>query len=113
MSDKSIRRDEAWLEDILDAAQGALEFVKHKTVEDFVNDDMLQSGVFWKIGIIGEATRQLSDEYKQSHPDVPWHEMAGMRNRLVHEYKRIDLEQVWDTVRLDIPKLVKLIKPLL
>jgi len=62
--------------------------------------------------IIGEAARKISQETKNAHPDIPWKDITGMRNRLIHEYFRIDIEKVWDTVRNDIPVLITIIEPL-
>ena len=62
--------------------------------------------------IIGEAARKVSDESRATHSGIPWTEIIGMRNRLVHEYFRIDVEKIWETARDDIPTLVRLIEPL-
>lgn len=64
------------------------------------------------IEIIGEAAKKVTAEFKEAHPDIPWHEMAGMRNRLIHDYWRIDVAQVWKTIQGDIPKLIGQIEPL-
>ncbi|HEY0430756.1 MAG TPA: HepT-like ribonuclease domain-containing protein, partial [Pyrinomonadaceae bacterium] len=55
--------------------------------------------------IIGEAVRQLPNHFKTTHPDIPWSQIAGMRNRIVHEYFRLDLEIIWQIVHADLPDL--------
>ena len=63
--------------------------------------------------VIGEAAGKISDELKAAHPEIPWHEMVGMRNRLIHEYFRISLQTVWDTVQKDLPELIDRLEALL
>jgi uncharacterized protein with HEPN domain len=62
--------------------------------------------------IIGEAAARISAEMRTAHPEIPWSDIIGMRNRLVHEYLRVDLRKVSDTARDDIPPLIALIEPL-
>jgi uncharacterized protein with HEPN domain len=65
-----------------------------------------------QIQIIGEAARKVSPEYKGNHPEIPWGEVVGMRNRLVHEYFRILPDRVWAVVERHIPQLVQTLEPL-
>ncbi len=74
--------------------------------------DFHQYAVFKAIEILGEAARLVSDETRKAHPQIPWESIAGMRNRLIHEYFRIHLATVWQTVQEDIPPLVAQLKPL-
>lgn len=62
--------------------------------------------------IVGEAAARVSEDTKRAHPDIPWAEIVGMRNRLVHVYFDIDLQLVWATVRDDLPTLITLLEPL-
>jgi hypothetical protein len=62
---------------------------------------------------IGEETKRLSLTFRQEHPEIPWHEMAGMRNVIVHEYDQLDLDVVWDVIQNQLSKLLSLITPLL
>ena len=68
-------------------------------------DELLQSAVLHWIEIIGEAARGVSDKVRAAHPDVPWHVITDMRNRVSHGYFDIDLDVVWNTVTRDLPKL--------
>lgn len=105
-------RDEAFLLDIVLAGREAQEFTRNVTEEDFCNNRLLQHAVMRLIQIMGEAARNLSPEFKQAHPEVPWLAIVGMRNRLVHEYFRIIPDKVWQVVVKDLPGLIASIEPL-
>jgi len=105
-------RDDAYLLDILIAARKVRRFTAGVTWEEFERSDLLQNATLRPLEIIGEAARKISVETKSAHPEIPWTDLIGMRNRLVHEYFRIDLQKVWDAVRNDIPRLIALIEPL-
>lgn len=62
--------------------------------------------------IIGEAVKRLSEEFRNSHPNVPWNLIAGMRDKLIHGYDTVDLDQVWQTASFDIPELLLQIAPI-
>jgi len=62
--------------------------------------------------IIGEAARRVSQETRDAHAEIPWEQMIGMRNRLIHEYFRVNLATVWETVQNDLPSLIALVEPL-
>jgi uncharacterized protein with HEPN domain len=82
------------------------------TREDFERSPLHQDAVMRALEVVGEAARKVSDETRKMHPEVPWVDMVGMRHRLAHDYLRVDLQRVWDTVREDAPKLIALIEPL-
>lgn len=105
-------RDDAYLLDILIAARKVLRYVQGISWDTFQSDTLLQDAVMRNLQIIGEAAQRVSKELKEKHPEIAWAPMAGMRNRLVHEYFRIDLEKVWETVRDNIPSLLSEIEPL-
>ncbi len=67
----------------------------------------------YQIAIIGEATKRLSQEYRSKYPEIPWTLMAGMRDKLVHDYDNLDLERIWITVKKAIPDLLNKFSPLL
>jgi uncharacterized protein with HEPN domain len=108
-----MRRDEAYLLDILIAARKALQFLEGMTWEEFERSELHQNAVMRPLEIIGEAARRVSQQTRDAHPEIPWEEMIGMRNRLIHEYFRINLRTVWDTVHNDLPRLITLIEPLI
>jgi uncharacterized protein with HEPN domain len=70
-----------------------------------MDDHLIQDGAIRQIEIIGEATKRLSKEIRKSHPKIPWKDIAGMRDKLIHDYLGVDLAAVWDTVKKDIPAL--------
>ncbi len=107
-----MRRDEAYLLDILIAARKARKFLEDVSWEAFQQSELHQNAVIRSLEIIGEAARLVSDSARDAHPEVPWEEMIGMRNRLLHEYFRINVQTVWDTVQNDLPNLIRLIEPL-
>jgi uncharacterized protein with HEPN domain len=107
-----MRRDNAYLLDILIAARKALKFLEGMTWEEFERSDLHQSAVMRPLEIIGEAARRISQQTRDAHPEIPWTQMIGLRNLLIHEYFRLDLMTVWDTVQNDLPRLIALIEPL-
>ena len=106
------QRDQAYLLDILIASRKAIEFVSNLTYEDFLASELHQNAVIRPLEIIGEAARKISAETKSKYPQIPWGEMIGMRNRLIHEYLDVDLSTVWDTIQSDLPDLILVIEPL-
>jgi uncharacterized protein with HEPN domain len=105
-------RDEGYLIDILAEARLALEFASGLNRDTFKADLMRQHAIIRCLEIIGEATRRISLEFREAHPEIAWHGMLGMRNRLIHEYDEINLNIVWDVLNEHIPALIELIEPL-
>lgn len=105
-----MRRDDAYLLDILDAARLALQYVSGTTPQDFLADVKSQDAVIRRFIVIGEAARRISPEVRDRHPQLPWSEMVSMRNLVVHEYDDIDLPILWDTATRDLPKLIALLE---
>ena len=102
-----IDSDRIRLQHMLDAAQEALEFVSGRNREDLNTDRMLLRALIKDIEIIGEAANKVSEEYKNNTPNLPWQDIIDMRNRLIHVYFRINLNIVWQTVKDDLPFLIK------
>ena len=106
------RDDSAYLLDMLLSARDALSFTEGMSFDDFVLDRRTQLSALKSVEIVGEAAAQVSEDVTRANPDIPWREIVGMRNRLVHGYFDIDLPLVWDTVRQDIPDLIDRLEPL-
>lgn len=107
-----MRRDLAFIEDILHAARLAMGFVEGMTYDAFVVDEKTQAAVIREIEIIGEAAGRVSTAFAVSHRELPWREMVSMRNRMIHGYEDISLRIVWEAVRVNIPALIELVAPL-
>lgn len=86
---------------------------KRFTKARFGRDVKTQDAVIRRIQIIGEAVKNLPKSYKTKHSAIPWREIAGMRDRLIHGYFGVNLDTVWKTIKQDIPRLKKQISPLL
>ena len=72
-----------------------------------LTDDLVIDAVARNLEIIGEAARQLPEEFKQIHTQIPWNQIAGLRNRIVHDYFGLDLEIIWEIIQHDLPELEK------
>lgn len=108
-----MRRDDAYLLDMLLAGRDAAEFAAGLTFPEFQRSKLHQNAVLKAIETVGEAAARVSGETRVAHPDIPWNEIIGMRNRLVHAYFDINLRRVWTTVQQDIPRLIAMLEPLL
>ena len=83
------------------------------TETDFYSDERTQLAGLYEITIIGEVVKRLSPDFRQSHPDIQWRQIAGMRDRLVHDYDEVNLNLVWQVIENFIPELLDYITPLL
>jgi len=100
-----IKDDIVYLNHIIDAISRIEEYVHGLTYDDFIENYLIQDGVIRQIQVIGEATKKISDNTREKYPEIPWKDIAGMRDKLIHDYFGIDLDAVWDTVEKDIPVL--------
>jgi uncharacterized protein with HEPN domain len=103
------RNYEFYAKDIQESIYLIEQFIEGMDFNKFQVDDKTSSAVIRKLEIIGEAVKQLPDEIKEKYNEIPWKEMAGMRDKLIHWYFGVDLEVVWNVIREEIPRL----KPLL
>jgi uncharacterized protein with HEPN domain len=101
-----MQRDEATLLDILQAARLAQEFTAGLDKDELLDDRLLQSSVLYQLVVLGEGVRRLSDAFRQANGEMPWRQIAGMRDHVVHGYDAVDLEEVWNTLKRDIPPLI-------
>jgi uncharacterized protein with HEPN domain len=106
-------RDETRLRDMLDEARRARRFVEGKTRADLsTGDQMLGFAVVRALEIIGEAANKVSQETRDTLPQVRWGDIIGMRNRIVHDYANVDYNIVWDVVVYDLPVLIAALETL-
>ncbi|MBI3813866.1 MAG: DUF86 domain-containing protein [Nitrospinae bacterium] len=94
------------LQHMFDAAKEAMSFVANRSRSDLDNNRMLVLSLLKDIEIIGEAANKVSTEVRDKYINVPWLDIIGMRNHLIHGYFDIDLDIVWDTVTKDLPPLI-------
>jgi uncharacterized protein with HEPN domain len=98
-------RDLTSLQDIVTATELIASFIQGVDSETFDESLLIQSAVVRQIEIIGEATKRLSDELRQRYVDIPWKQMAGMRDILIHAYDSIDPDEVWNVATRDLPRI--------
>lgn len=97
--------DRVRLQHMLDAANEALSFIQARVRSDLDNDRMLVLSLIRELEIIGEAASKVSPETRAQNSTVPWQDISGMRNRLIHAYFDVNLDVVWTTVTKDLPFL--------
>ena len=107
------KKYEPYLKDISNSIISIENFVKGVNYEQFKKDDKTSSAVIRKLEIIGEATKYIPDDIRRMYSQIPWKEMAGMRDKLVHEYFGIDYELVWDVIKNEIDELELQIKTII
>ena len=97
------------LEDMLSAIKRIESYMRGMKEKQFADDQMRQDAIMLQIEIIGEAARNISDEFQEQHAAIPWSKIIGMRNKIVHDYFEIDVTRIWDTAKNDIPQLKKVV----
>ena len=102
-----MKNDKIYLRHILDAISDIEKFIIGVSEEDFSKNREKQYAVLRGLEIIGEASKNLSDELKAKCPDIDWKNIAGMRDKLIHAYFGVNLPLVWETVKNDLPQLKK------
>lgn len=101
-----MQRDEAYLLDMLLSARDAQSVVEQLTREQFQNSRIHQLASLKALETIGEAAASISDTFHAAHPEIPWRQIIGMRNRLIHAYFEVDIDKVWETIQDDLPPLI-------
>lgn len=100
-----MRRDELYLRDIVEAADAIAGFLANVREDHFVDNDLLRSAVLQKLIMIGEAAARLSEELKDSHPEIEWADIVAFRNIAIHAYFSVQWPIVWITATQDVPAL--------
>ncbi len=108
-----MNRDPATLLDIVLACRLIRQFVGAKDSTALENDPLLRSAILFQILVIGEAAKRLTTSFRDTHPEVPWRAISGMRDRLIHGYDRIDDAIVWEAATRYVPELLAQLEPLL
>lgn len=108
-----MQRDRESLIDIANAIRRILRYADGISRSELeVNDEKL-SAILYQVTIIGEATKRVSQDFCQQHPEIPWREMAGMRDVIVHKYDQLDVDVIWDVIENKLSELSSLIAPLI
>jgi len=105
-------RDAVSLLDMLKAARKVVEYATGLDESSFMASSRDQDAILRQLTIVGEAAKRVSEEFRTSHPEVPWRRVAGFRDVVVHDYFKVDIEEVWRIVQGDVPALIEVIEPL-
>lgn len=98
--------DRIRLQHMLDAAEKAVHYAQGKTREDLDKDELLTLAIVRLLEIIGEAAKGVDQSLRDANPAIPWRQIAGTRDRLIHGYFDVDLDVVWAIVTVDLPTLI-------
>jgi uncharacterized protein with HEPN domain len=100
-----MKDDSVYLHHIIDAFMQIEYYIDGVSHEEFLSNKLLQDGVIRQLEVMGEAARNLSDDLRNEYPQVPWRQMIGLRNRMIHAYFNVNLQIIWEIVRGDLPDL--------
>ena len=98
--------DAVYLGHMLDMTRRAIAALKGKRRGDYDSDEVLRMGLAHFVQVIGEAAGKVSSDFQRGHPEIPWRQIVGMRNRIVHDYMRLDEDVLWKVVSEDLPALL-------
>ena len=107
-----MKNDKMYLGHIRDAIEKVEAYVDGYTFEQFLNDNKTYDAVIRELGIIGEAANRVSEAFQNEHAEIPWSDISGMRNRLIHDYLGIKPEIVWNTCLKDLPHVKSILDDL-
>ncbi len=105
-----MKEDLLYIEHILGCINNILDYTKGLTVNDFSENQMIQDAVIRNFEIIGEASKKVSVQFKETYSEVPWRAMSGMRDKLIHDYIGVDAIVIWKTIEEDLPFLKELLE---
>jgi len=101
----SKRKDTAIIQDIKEAIERIISYISRMEYDDFLHDYKTQDAVIRNIEILGEAAKLLTNKTKEKYPDIPWKDITGTRDKLIHDYFGVNIDIVWDIAKNEIPTL--------
>lgn len=104
------KNDLAYTDHILKCIKKIRKFVKGIDKKEFSKNELIQDAIIRNFEVIGEASKKISADFKNVYYDIPWKEISGMRDKLIHDYLGIDIEVIWKTIEQDLPILLKGLK---
>ena len=109
----SKRADIDFLSDIKEAIRRTNVYIEKLSCEEFLEDIKTQDAVVRNLEIIGEATKNISEELKKKYPQIPWKDLAGVRDRLIHHYFGVNFDIVWNIVKEELPEIIPQVEEIL
>jgi uncharacterized protein with HEPN domain len=105
-----MKDDTVYTDHILVSIKNIIEYTKGISKKDFKKNTLIQDAVIRNFEIIGEATKKVSNDFKKVNYEIPWKEMSGMRDKLIHDYIGVDIDVIWKTIEDDLPILENLLE---
>jgi len=102
--------DAATLSDLVTACSRVMDFIHGANRSDLDHNQQMLSACCYQIAVIGEAVKRLSPATRDEYPEVPWRDIAGMRDRLIHGYDSVDTDELWKTATEDVPALLEQVR---
>lgn len=99
------RETRLFVEDILDSLVRIEDYTRNLKQEEFFRDSRTQDAVIRRLEVIGEAVKNLPEDFRERYPDIPWRQAAGLRDVLIHGYFRVNVARVWQMIKQDLPSL--------
>lgn len=106
----NIKNDDYYLKKLKTDLEFIVKHMRNIEIEELNIDEILLDSMLFRMIQISENAKRLSDVFKEKHDIIPWHSLSGLRNRIVHDYGNVDLKIVYETLKVDIPELLELLK---
>jgi len=106
-TDDNVKDNSVYIEHMLNSIRRIDEYIESRN--HFFDSHLIQDAVVRNLQVMAESSQRLSDEIKNQHPDIPWDDISGFRNILVHNYLGIDLDVIWSVIEQELPKLEKIL----
>lgn len=105
-----LKNDRAYTDHIINCIKKIRKFVKGIDKKGFAKNELIQDAIIRNFEVIGEASKKISSDFKKVYNEIPWKEISGMRDKLIHDYLGVDIEVIWKTIERDLPVLLKELK---